>query len=101
MLGEIAQLSRADDEFEAVFVSGSGVERRVPWRWLPGGGRRTGTAGEVVPIGSQLIWREFSHMWRGSSSEVAEAVEPQFHVLQSRRFGCLCPQNPPDRVRRG
>ena len=30
VLGEIAQLSRADDEFEAVFVTGSGVER-CPW----------------------------------------------------------------------
>ncbi|WP_016880611.1 MULTISPECIES: TnsA-like heteromeric transposase endonuclease subunit [unclassified Rhodococcus (in: high G+C Gram-positive bacteria)] len=35
MLGETAQLSRADDEFEAVFLTGRGVERRVPWRWLP------------------------------------------------------------------
>lgn len=35
MLGEIAQLSCTDDEFEAVFVTRAGVERRVPWRWLP------------------------------------------------------------------
>lgn len=34
-LGEIAQLSRADDEIEAVFLTGCGVERRVPWRWFP------------------------------------------------------------------
>ncbi|MDF3306841.1 hypothetical protein P3H15_17605 [Rhodococcus sp. T2V] len=35
VLGEIAQLSRADDEIEAVFLTECGVERRVPWRWLP------------------------------------------------------------------
>jgi hypothetical protein len=66
-LGEIAQLSRADDEPEAVFLTGSGV-------------------------GSRLIWREFSHMWRGSSSEVAEVAEPQLHMLQSRRFMLLSPE---------
>lgn len=33
--GEIAQLSCADDEFEAVFVTRAGVERRVPWECLP------------------------------------------------------------------
>ena len=43
-------------------------------------------------VGSQLIWREFSHMWRGSSSEVAELVEPQLHMLQSRRFGASVPR---------
>ena len=35
MPGEIAQSSGADDEFEAVFLTGLGVEGRVPWRSLP------------------------------------------------------------------
>ncbi|EKT82154.1 hypothetical protein WSS_A13689 [Rhodococcus opacus M213] len=35
VLGETAQSSRADDELKAVFVTGSGEERRVPWRWWP------------------------------------------------------------------
>lgn len=32
--GRIEQMGCAADEFEAVFVTGGGVERRVPWRWL-------------------------------------------------------------------
>lgn len=32
---EFGQLGWSGENFEAVYVTGSGEERRVPWRWTP------------------------------------------------------------------
>ena len=56
VLGQTEQMSCADDDFEAVFVTETGVEQRVPWwrlpEWSVSSGARCGRSRRIAGSGT-------------------------------------------------